>query len=308
MVWNRKHVFGLDGWSKEEIMTTFNQTKKYKEALLKRPAENFDCLKGYTVMNMFFENSTRTRSSFEMAEQRLGAHVVNFSVSTSSVNKGETIIDTIRNIDVMNVDAIVVRHTVTGTPQVVAENSHACVLNAGDGVHEHPTQGLLDIYTLWEKVQSFEGLKVCILGDILHSRVARSNLFGLLTLGADVTLCGPPTLVPKYFEELGAKVTWDLDSILDKMDVFNILRIQKERMEKAFFPSISEYVKVWGMTEEKLARCKKDVIIMHPGPTNREVEIAASVADGDRSVILEQVTNGEAVRMALLQLCLRGEM
>ncbi|HHY46609.1 MAG TPA: aspartate carbamoyltransferase catalytic subunit [Firmicutes bacterium] len=307
MGWTRKHVLDLEDFTKEEIETVLDVTKRFKESMKSHPAKSFDFLNGYTLVNMFFEASTRTRISFELAGLRLGMHVVNFIAEASSLSKGESIVDTVKTLDAMNVDAMVVRHSETGTPKIVAENTSACVLNAGDGTHAHPTQGLLDLFTMWEKGLDFQKIHVAIIGDILHSRVARSDIHGLLKMGAKVTVAGPPTLVPAEFKDLGVDVSYDLDEIIPQVDVLYMLRIQKERQKKAYFPSLSEYTKLYGLTEDRLKKAKPDVVVMHPGPMNRGVEIEGTVADGKNSVILDQVTNGVAVRMALLHLCLKGE-
>ena len=261
-----------------------------------------DDLRGKVAVNLFFEPSTRTRTSFELAERRLGATVVNFDVATSSVTKDETLRDTARNIAAMGIDAVVMRHGASGAPGLLARCIEASIVNAGDGQHEHPTQGLLDIFTIRQQLGRVAGLKVAIVGDIAHSRVARSNLHGLLKLGAEVHFVGPPTLVPGAFRKLGAHVSHDLDAVLPDMDVVNMLRIQTERLDEQPFPSVREYSRLFGLDAERMKRAKRDVLVMHPGPINRGVEIAPDVADGPRSAILEQVTNGVAVRMAVLSL------
>lgn len=306
MEWNRKYVFDLEDFSKDEIETVLEVAKGYRESMKSRPAKTFDYLKGYTLMNMFFESSTRTRVSFELAGKRLGMHVVNFASSASSLNKSESVDDTIQTLDAMNLDAIVVRHSTIGTPQVVAANTTAAVINAGDGTHAHPTQALLDLLTMAEKGVDFSKAHVAITGDILHSRVARSDVYGLLKLGAKVTLVGPPTLLPREFEKLGADVCYDFDKVIPEVDVLYMLRIQKERMERAFFPTVGEYTKLYGLNEKRMAKAKPNVLVMHPGPVNRGIELQGAVMDGDRSFILEQVSCGLAVRMALLQLCVGG--
>jgi aspartate carbamoyltransferase catalytic subunit len=263
-------------------------------------------LAGKVAVNLFFEASTRTRTSFELAERRLGATVVNFTAADSSTVKGETLRDTARNIEAMGIDLVVMRHACPGAPHLLARSIDACIINAGDGSHEHPTQGLLDIFTIREKLGRIEGIKVAIVGDIAHSRVARSNLHGLVKLGAEVFFVGPATLVPRVFEKLGARVCHDLDEVLPEMDAINMLRIQTERLEEQPFPSIREYSRLFGLNAERLRHAKPDVLIMHPGPINRGVEMTPDVADGARSVILEQVTNGLAVRMAVLTLLARA--
>jgi len=304
---NRKHLLGLEGYSAEEINLILDTAESFKE-VSERPVRKVPALRGKTIANLFFENSTRTRISFELAEKRLSADTVNFSASTSSVKKGETLRDTAENIQAMKVDMIVIRHSAAGAPHFLASILDATVINAGDGQHEHPTQGLLDLFTLRERWGSLEGKKVVIVGDIKHSRVARSNIHGLLALGADVTVCGPPTLMPVGIEQLGVTVEPRLPRALEGADAVNVLRIQFERQAGALFPSIDEYARVWGVNEQVLQSARPDCIVMHPGPMNRGVEIAQDVADSDRSVILAQVTNGVAVRMAVLYLLSGGEM
>ena len=259
-------------------------------------------LQGKTIVNLFFENSTRTRISFELAERRLSADVVNFSASGSSVSKGETLKDTARNIEAMKIDMVVIRHNSAGTPHFLTRVVQSAVLNAGDGCHEHPTQALLDMYTLKEKFGSLEGLRVCIVGDISHSRVARSNIYGLRTMGAKVSVCGPATLIPKEIEKLGVEVYHRIDDVLPNIDALNVLRVQMERQSGGLFPSLREYHRFFGVTKERLDRIDHPITIMHPGPINRDVELSADVADGPHSVILEQVLNGVAVRMSVLYL------
>ena len=295
-----KHLLGIENLSKEEIETIIDTAKPFKD-IFTRSVKKVPALTGKTVVNLFFENSTRTRTSFELAAKRLGADVINFSASTSSVSKGETVSDTAKTIEAMTSDIIVMRHSQSGAASLLAKNVKSSVINAGDGMHEHPTQALLDMFTILEKKGKIEGLNVVILGDILHSRVARSNIHGLLKLGANVTLCGPPTLVPN-FSDMNVTVEYNLKKALKDADVINILRIQKERMEYSYFPSIREYTNLFGLTEDKLKYAKKDLLIMHPGPMNRNIEIGNSVADCPLSVINEQVTNGVAVRMAILYL------
>jgi aspartate carbamoyltransferase catalytic subunit len=253
---------------------------------------------------LFFEPSTRTRASFELAAKRLSADTINIAASSSSLSKGESALDTARNIEAMNVDAIVVRHSSSGVPQILSDNLNVSVINAGDGCRAHPTQALLDMFTIQEKLGKIKGLKVAIIGDIRHSRVARSNIWGLIKLGAEVTVCGPSTLIPYGIEHLGAKVNYNLHEVIEQSDVLMPLRIQLERQQEKFLPSIREYAKQFGIDKEKLKNAKKNVVIMHPGPTNRGVELSAEVADGEYSVILNQVTNGVAVRMAILYLLL----
>ncbi len=297
--WTKKDLISLEELSREEIELIFNTAESFKEVST-REIKKVPALRGKTIANVFFESSTRTRTSFELAAKRLSADTVNFSSSDSSTSKGESLRDTAKNIEAMHVDTIVMRHSSSGSAEYLARSIRAGVVNAGDGIHEHPTQGLLDIFTIREKKKSLEGVKVCLVGDILHSRVARSNIWGLKKLGAKVTVCGPPTLIPKRIEELGVSVSYDLDKVIGDQDVLNILRIQLERQQGAFFPSIREYAAEYGISRERLQKARPDVIIMHPGPVNRGVELAGEVADGPHSVILDQVTNGVAVRMAVL--------
>ncbi|MGD8415405.1 MAG: aspartate carbamoyltransferase catalytic subunit [Candidatus Latescibacterota bacterium] len=302
----RRHLLGLDGVSAEEITIFLNTAESFKE-ISERPVKKVPALRGKTIANLFFEPSTRTRISFELAEKRLSADAVNFSASTSSVKKGETLRDTAENIQAMKVDMLVMRHGATGAPHFLSEILNASVINAGDGTHEHPTQGLLDIFTLRERWGEFKGRKVVIVGDIMHSRVARSNIFGLVTLGADVTVCGPPTMLPPHLEDLGVTVEPHLRKAVVDADAVNVLRIQLERQKTSLFPSLEEYASIFGVSDEVLKLAKPDCIVLHPGPMNRGVEIAQDVADGERAVILEQVTNGVAVRMAVLYLLSGGE-
>jgi aspartate carbamoyltransferase catalytic subunit len=296
-----KHLLGLDGMSQEDINLILDTAVSFKE-VLERPIKKVPPLQGKTVVNLFFEASTRTRISFELAERRLSADVVNFAVSGSSVSKGETLKDTARNIEAMKIDMVVIRHSAPGAAHFLSRVVGANVINAGDGAHEHPTQALLDMFTLREKYGALSGLKVCIVGDIAHSRVARSNIFGLKTMGADVSVCGPATLIPRDIERLGVKVFHRLEDAIATVDVLNVLRIQLERQESGLFPSLREYHRYFGVTKEKVSKAKKPITIMHPGPINRDVELSADVADGEHSVILQQVTNGVAVRMAVLYL------
>ena len=303
----RKHLLGLEGVSADEINLILHTAEAFKE-ISERPVKKVPVLRGQTIVNLFFEPSTRTRISFELAEKRLSADSLNFSSSTSSVKKGETLRDTAENIQAMKIDMIVVRHGAVGAPHFLASLLDASVVNAGDGAHEHPTQGLLDIFTLREKWGEIKGRKVVIIGDIGHSRVARSNIHGLVTLGADVTVCGPPTLIPPYLDRMGVKVETNLRKAVEGADAINVLRIQLERQNVNLFPSLDEYADVFGVNKEVVEWAKPDCIVMHPGPMNRGVEISQDVADGDRAVILEQVTNGVAVRMAVLYLLSGGEM
>ncbi len=301
--WTKHDLLDLSDLSKEEIGIILETAKSFKE-VSQRDVKKVPALRGKTVVMLFFEPSTRTRISFELAAKRLSADTINISLSGSSVLKGESVLDTAKNIEAMNVDVIVVRHSSSGVPKVLADGLQASVINAGDGCHAHPTQALLDMFTIKEKLGGIEGLKVGIIGDILHSRVARSNIWGLTKLGAEVTVCGPSTLMPIDIEKTGVKITFDLMKIIKTSDVLILLRLQQERQQDKFLPSIREYAKMFGVNKEKLQYAKKNVLIMHPGPTNRGVELSADVADGEYSVILEQVTNGVAIRMAILYLLL----
>ncbi|HLA69041.1 MAG TPA: aspartate carbamoyltransferase catalytic subunit [Bacteroidota bacterium] len=296
-----RHLLGLEGVSKEDLTLILDTAVSFKE-VLERPIKKVPPLQGKTIVNLFFESSTRTRISFELAERRLSADVVSFVSSGSSVSKGETLKDTARNIEAMKIDMVVIRHAAPGASHFLSRVVEANVINAGDGAHEHPTQGLLDMYTLREKYGSLEGLRVCIVGDILHSRVARSNIFGLLTMGAKVSVCGPATLIPKEIERLGVDVYHHLEDVIPRVDALNVLRIQLERQESGYFPSLREYHRYFGVTKEKVAKASKPITIMHPGPINRDVELSADLADSEHSVILQQVTNGVAARMAVLYL------
>ena len=297
-----RHLLGLQGVPKEDINLILDTAKTFRE-VLDRPIKKVPTLQGKTVVNLFYENSTRTRISFELAEKRLSADAVNFSVSTSSVSKGETLKDTVRNIEAMKVDMVVVRHSAAGTPLFLTKVCDSNIINAGDGAHEHPTQALLDMYSIKEKLGKLEGVKVCMVGDIAHSRVALSNIFGLKAVGAEVSVCGPSTMIPKNIEELGVKVIYDIDEAIRENDVLNVLRIQLERKAREYFPSIREYAAFFGITEERLEKVgKEDILILHPGPINRGVELSSGVADGLKQIILTQVTNGVAVRMAVLYL------
>ncbi len=301
--WTKHDLLDLQSLSKEEIELILETSKSFKE-VSSREVKKVPALRGKTIAMLFFENSTRTRASFELAAKRLSADTLNIAASVSSVAKGETILDTAKNIQAMNVDLIVVRHPSSGVPPMLAENLQASVVNAGDGCREHPTQALLDMFTIKEKKGKIEGLKVGIIGDIMHSRVARSNIFGFTKLGAEVTVCGPSTLMPTGIEKLGTKVCFDVNEVVKESDVLILLRLQMERQTDKFLPSLREYAKKFGINGERLKLAKKDVVIMHPGPTNRGVELSAEVADGEYSVILDQVTNGVAVRMAVLYLLL----
>tara|TARA_E500000331_G_scaffold189465_1_gene182314 strand:- start:55 stop:1014 length:960 start_codon:yes stop_codon:yes gene_type:complete len=299
--WTQADLLGLEHLSAEEI-TTILDTAQQLKGMTKGCAEKIDLLKGTTVANLFFENSTRTRTSFSLAARRLGADVIDFSAAGSSLSKGETFIDTAKNIEAMNVNTVVVRHRTPGTPHLLAKNIRCSVINAGDGAHEHPTQGLLDIMTIREHRENIKGLTVALIGDISHSRTARSNIWGLKKLGAHVIVCGPSTLVSRRWEELGVEVAYSLDAILPRCDVLNLLRIQFERQITRPFPSVREYALLYAMTGERMARAKDDILIMAPGPINRGTEVTPEVADGPHSVILHQVTNGLAIRMAVLYL------
>ncbi|MCB2155006.1 aspartate carbamoyltransferase catalytic subunit [bacterium] len=298
----RSHLLGLEGLSAAEIQRILHDAAGFKDVFT-RTVKKLPTLQGKTVVNLFFENSTRTRTSFEVAAKRLSADLINFSVSTSSVAKGESLLDTAKTIKALGADLIVMRHKSSGAPHFLARRlPGVSIINAGDGCHEHPTQGLLDMFTILEKKERIEGLTVAIVGDILHSRVARSNVWGLTKLGARVRLVGPRTLIPRDFNIPGVELHYDLREGLDGADVINVLRIQRERMEANLFPSIREYQLMYGITEERLAWAKPDAILMHPGPVNRGIEVDQSVADGPRSTIDEQVTNGVAIRMAVLYL------
>lgn len=296
-----RHLLGLQGTPGEDIQLILDTAVSFKE-IINRPIKKVPTLQGKTIVNLFFENSTRTRTSFELAERRLSADVLNFAASTSSVSKGETLKDTARNIEAMKIDMVVVRHGAAGSAHFLSRIIDANVINGGDGQHEHPTQGLLDMYTLREKFGRLEGLHVCIVGDILHSRVARSNIYGLKTMGARVSVCGPATLMPRGIERMGVEVYHHLDDVLPTVDALNVLRIQMEREAGGYFPSLREFHRYFGVTKERLDRAGRPITILHPGPINRDVELSADVADGPQSLILEQVQNGVAVRMAVLYL------
>lgn len=297
--WNRKDLLSLYDLSAEEILYILNTAEEFKK-VSERKVKKVPALRGKTVVNLFVEPSTRTRISFELAEQRLSADIININVDSSSLKKGETLLDTVRNIEALQVDLVVLRHSCTGAPNFLASRLNSGIVNAGDGAHSHPTQALLDMFTIREKKGRIEGLNVSIVGDILHSRVARSDIWGLLKLGANVTIAGPSTLVPREFSKLGVRVCDNLRDALIGADVINLLRIQHERQRSGFFPSVNEYAKVFGLNAESMKYIKPDALIMHPGPINRGVELDSALADGPQSVILEQVTNGLAVRMAVL--------
>lgn len=295
------HLTGIKDLTREDIELIFTTADSFK-GVINRPIKKVPSLRDITIANLFFENSTRTRLSFELAEKRLSADVVNFSASSSSVKKGETLIDTVNNILAMKVDMVVMRHPNPGAALFLSQRIDAKVINAGDGTHEHPTQALLDAYSIREALGAVEGKKVVIVGDILHSRVALSNIYCLQKLGAEVMVCGPTTLIPKYIEELGVKVEHNLRAALEWCDVANMLRIQLERQDIKFFPSLREYSMQFGLTKEILDSLNKQIVVMHPGPINRGVEITSDVADSDQSIILQQVENGVAVRMAVIYL------
>jgi len=301
-----KHLLGLEGVNAKDLESILNTTRSFKEVIL-RPVKKVPPLRGVTVVNLFYEPSTRTRLSFELAEKRLSADTLNFSTSGSSVSKGEGLKDTVRNIEALKIDMIVIRHSSAGAPHFLTKFSSSTIINAGDGAHEHPTQALLDMYSIKEKHGKIKGLRIVIVGDIRHSRVARSNIWGLKTLGASVAVCGPSTLMPQEVEKMGVDVYHNLDKALDGADVVNILRLQRERQQAGLLPSLREYTSLFGITKERLILLNKNYTIMHPGPMNRGVEIASDVADSESSIILEQVTNGVAVRMAVLYLLRGGE-
>lgn len=305
MVWTRKDLLGLEHLSKEEIKFILSTAESFKE-VSKREIKKVPALRGKTVVNLFYEPSTRTRVSFEVAAKRLSADVINISAESSSIKKGEALIDTGKNIQALKADIIILRHNCSGAAVLLAQNVNLSVVNAGDGWHEHPTQALLDIFTLQEKFGRIEGLNISIVGDISHSRVARSNIWGLTKLGAKVTICAPQILIPPAIEEMGVSLASDLDEALKNADAVNVLRMQFERDEQKAFPSQIEYFKNFGITQDRLKKAKKNILVMHPGPLNRGIEISSEVADGNHSVILEQVTNGIAVRMAVLFLVAQG--
>lgn len=301
-----KHLLSMDQLSSADIVTILDTAESLR-SVTDRPIKKLPTLRGRTVCNLFYEASTRTRISFELAAKRLSADVINFSAdSKSSVAKGESFKDTAWTLEAMGVDAIIVRHGSSGAPHQLSQWVKASVLNAGDGQHEHPTQALLDLYSMREHFKDLEGLKVAIVGDVLHSRVARSNVKGLVTMGADVILVGPPTLIPPQAATWGARIGYDLDEVLEEIDVCYLLRVQKERQSEQLFPSLREYAALWGLDSRRLARMKPEVLVMHPGPMNRGVEIGADVSESPRSIILDQVANGLAVRMSLLYLMLGG--
>ena len=297
--WTHRHLLGLEDVHADEIRLILDQAKHFKEVST-REIKKVPALRGKTVVNLFFEASTRTRTSFEVAAKRLSADVLNVAASGSSVTKGETLIDTVHTLEAYRIDLLVMRHAASGAPHFVSRHCSSRVINAGDGMHEHPTQALLDLFTMQERGKDFDGLKVTIIGDIIHSRVARSDVFGLTKLGAHVVLCGPPTLVPKRFEAFGVERTTHIEEALDGADVVYCLRMQFERQQANFIPSVGEYVRLFGITSERMKLAKPDAIVMHPGPLNRGIELTSEVADSAQSAILDQVTNGVAVRMAAL--------
>ena len=304
-IWKRKHLVGLDELTGQEIVHVLDTAESFREVST-RSIKKVPALRGKVVALLFFESSTRTRMSFELAASRLSADTLLFTASGSSVSKGETTLDTALNIEAMGVDIFVIRHSQSGSPHHIARKCNVSVVNAGDGSHEHPTQGLLDIFTIRQRLGKVAGLKVAIVGDIAHSRVARSNIIGLRKLGAEVIVVGPPTLVPSAIRSMGCTVSHSLDEVLGEVDVINMLRIQFERFGGGLFPSVREYSRLYGLDGERMGRCKKDVLVMHPGPINRGVELTSEVADGPNSCILQQVTNGLAVRMAVLYLVSQG--
>jgi aspartate carbamoyltransferase catalytic subunit len=301
-----KDLIGLEHLTAEQIVSILDTAEPFKE-ISERPIKKVPVLRGKTIVNLFFEASTRTRVSFEFAEKRLSADTVNIASTGSSVAKGETLVDTARNLEAMHIDMVVIRHGSSGAAQFLAERIPSNVINAGDGAHEHPTQALLDLLTIRDHLDRIDGLRVCIVGDILHSRVARSNIFGLLTLGAEVAVCGPRTLLPVGIEDLGVQVFNRVEDAVQWADVLNVLRLQLERMQAGYVPSLREYNRVFGISSARLAEAPRDILVLHPGPMNRGVEIDSDVADGPNSVILRQVTNGVAVRMAVLYLLAGGQ-
>ncbi|NLW85224.1 MAG: aspartate carbamoyltransferase catalytic subunit [Phycisphaerae bacterium] len=305
--WTRKHLVGLRELSRRELEFILDTAKGFEE-FSTRSIKKVPTLRGKVVVNMFFEDSTRTRNSFTLAASRLSADVIEFTKKSSAVNKGETLVDTARNLEAMGVDIVVIRHGAGGAPALLCRSINACVVNAGDGYNEHPTQALLDVYTIRQARGTLDGLKIGIVGDISHSRVARSNIYAMTQLGAEVTLIGPPTLMPPCVRKLPVKVSYSLDAVIEELDVINMLRIQFERMGGNPFPSVREYSHYFGLTVERMQRAKPDIVVMHPGPMNRGVEIESEVADGPNSIILKQVANGLAIRMAVLFLVNQAAM
>ncbi len=302
-MFDHRHLISLEKFPKKDIKQIIDTAFKFKE-VLERPIKKVPSLQGKTIVNLFFENSTRTRISFELAQKRLSVDTVNFSASTSSLKKGESFKDTAQNIEAMKIDAVVMRHPSPGAPYQLKKFINAQIINAGDGTHEHPTQAILDMMSIKEKFGKIKDLNIAIIGDIYHSRVARSNIYGLVTMGANVTVCGPPNLVPKEISDLGVDVNYDIDEVVEWADAVNILRIQRERMGIGLIPSSREYRRLFGVTYERMSRRDKELVIMHPGPMNRGVEIDSEVADSDQAIILEQVLNGVASRMSILYLLL----
>ncbi len=301
-----KHLLGIKDLTPEDINLIFRTAENFKD-VLQRPIKKVPTLRDTTIVNLFYENSTRTRISFELAEKRLSADTINFAASSSSVSKGETLIDTVNNILSMKVDMVVMRHAATGAPHFLAKHIDASIINAGDGINEHPTQALLDGFSIQEHLGDLKGKKVALIGDIMHSRVAMSNMFLLKKMGAEVTVCGPPTLIPKHIESLGVQVTYNVQEALEWCDVANVLRIQLERQNKPLFSTLREYALYYGINKKMIDSLKKELVIMHPGPINRGVEITSDVADAEQSIILDQVQNGVAVRMAVLYLLAKKE-
>ena len=302
-MFEHRHLISLEKFPKKDIQQIIDTAFNFKE-VLERPIKKVPSLQGKTIVNLFFENSTRTRISFELAQKRLSADTVSFSASTSSLKKGESFKDTAQNIEAMKIDAVVMRHPSPGAPHQLKKFINAQIINAGDGTHEHPTQAILDMMSIQEKFGKIEDLNIAIIGDIYHSRVARSNIYGLVTMGANVTVCGPPNLVPKEISDLGVNVNYNIDEVIEWADAVNILRIQRERMGIGLIPSSREYRRLFGVTYERMSRRDKELVIMHPGPMNRGVEIDSEVADSDQAIILEQVLNGVASRMSILYLLL----
>ena len=301
MSFNRKDLLGLENLSKDEIATIIKKAEEFKDLFTNSSNKSLD-LAGKTVVNLFYEPSTRTRTSFEIASKRLSADVVSIATATSSAVKGESLVDTAKTLQAMKAEIFIIRHTLAGTPHLLAKNLQASIINAGDGFHEHPTQGLLDFYTIFEKKKRIKDLKILLVGDILHSRVAKSNIWALTKFGAKIRVVGPPTLIPSKITELGVEVFYDLDRAIKDVDVINILRIQMERQQANLFPSVHEYIELYQVTKKRLEKAKSGVMIMHPGPMNRGIEISSEVADSPSAVINEQVTNGIAVRMSVLSL------
>ena len=303
----QKHLLGLEDYPAKDIQTIIDTAFNFRE-VLNRPIKKVPSLQGVTIVNLFFENSTRTRISFELAQKRLSADTVNFSASSSSLKKGESFKDTAQNIEAMKIDAVVMRHPTPGAPKHLTQFIDAIIINAGDGTHEHPTQAILDMMSLYEKFGRLDGLKIGIIGDISHSRVALSNIYGLTIMGAEIKVCGPPNLIPNFLQDMDVKYNSSLDEVIEWADALNVLRIQKERMGRGLIPSTREYRATFGITGERLKKHKKEIVIMHPGPMNRGVEIDGVIADSDQAIILDQVLNGVASRMAILYLLCGGKV